>query len=255
MNAAPPRSRCNLLLHCGASAVSRNALSRVKTPSQTATWTPVPHLDLLQRVEQTLAANEIEIINQVHSLSHEGLRYFGLLEVAQARQNDEYAYLIGVRNSHDRTFPAGIVAGARVLVCDNLSFSGEVKLARKHTRFILRDLPALAHQAISRIVTSWNHQDHRIEMYHNTKITDKTAHDLVIRASDVGVCSNRQIPRIIGEWRDPSHEAFKPRTLWSYFNAYTEVFKEGNLAELPKRTQALHGLLDNHAGLQNPSLN
>jgi hypothetical protein len=77
---------------------------------------------------------------------------------------------------------------------------------------------------------------------------------LVIRASDVGVCSNRQIPQILREWRKPSHEAFAPRTLWSYFNAYTEVFK-GGLTELPKRTQALHGLLDNHVGLQNPALN
>jgi hypothetical protein len=28
-----------------------------------------------------------------------------------------------------------------VFVCDNLAFSGEIKIARKHTRFIVRDLP------------------------------------------------------------------------------------------------------------------
>ncbi len=42
-----------------------------------------------------------------------------------------------VRNSHDKTFPAGIVAGTQVPVCDNLSFAGEISLARKHTSNIL----------------------------------------------------------------------------------------------------------------------
>ena len=55
--------------------------------------------------------------------------------------SEDYCWVLGLRNSHDKTFPAGIVAGASVFVCDNLSFSGEIKFARKHTRFIVRDLP------------------------------------------------------------------------------------------------------------------
>jgi hypothetical protein len=42
---------------------------------------------------------------------------------------------------------------------------------------------------------------------------------------------------------------FEQRNVWSLFNAFTEALKEGNLAELPKRTEALHGLLDNQVGL------
>lgn len=34
-----------------------------------------------------------------------------------------------------------------------------------------------------------------------------------------------------------------------HVNAFTESLKDGNLAELPKRTEALHGLLDTHVGL------
>jgi len=39
--------------------------------------------------------------------------------------------------------------------------------------------------------------------------------------------------------------------VWSLFNAFTESLKDGSLAELPKRTEALHGLLDSHVGLAN----
>lgn len=61
-------------------------------------------------------------------------------------------------------------------------------------------------------------------------------------------CSNRLIPDVLHEWREPKHDAFEGRNVWSLFNAFTESLK-GNLAELPKRTEALHGLLDTHVGL------
>ncbi len=43
------------------------------------------------------------------------------------------------------------------------------------------------------------------------------------------------------------NDAFAKRNVWSLFNAY---LKKVNLAQLPKRTKALHGLLDTRVGLQ-----
>ena len=71
----------------------------------------------------------------------------------------------------------------------------------------------------------------------------------VSRTCDVGVCSNRLIPSVLHEWREPRHQEFEKRNVWRLFNAFTESLKEGSLAELPKRTEALHGLLDVHVGL------
>ncbi len=51
------------------------------------------------------------------------------------------------------------------------------------------------------------------------------------------------------EWREPRHDAFETRNAWSLFIALTESLMDGNLAELPKRIEALHGLLDTHVGL------
>jgi hypothetical protein len=75
-----------------------------------------------------------------------------------------------------------------------------------------------------------------------------------MRSTDVRACTPRQIPAILKEWRNPQHEGFKVRTLWSLFNSFTEVAK-GNLNDLPKRTEALHGLLDSYAGLLTTSQN
>jgi hypothetical protein len=204
---------------------------------------------LIEEVERILKTNGLSVVNQAHSLTHCGSRHFGLMEIRNGSAHRDYAWVLGLRNSHDKTFPAGIVAGAQVFVCDNLSFSGEIKIARKHTRFILRDLPILTQQAIGRLLERWHHQDERISAYKDKNLTDRSAHDLIIRGTDAGACTNRLIPKVLQEWRQPRHPEFEERNVWSLFNSFTESLKEGNLAELPARTEALHGLLDTHVGL------
>lgn len=243
-----PRRRPNLILHCGASAAERRQVIDVPTPHPTHTWNPIPHIELVNHVEATIRSNGLVVGNQAHSLSHDGMRYFGLMEIQRRNEDQDYCWVLGLRNSHDKTFPAGITAGASVFVCDNLSFSGEVKLARKHTRFILRDLPHLVQGAVGRLMERWHHQDARLNGYRLTDLDDRSAHDLVIRALDVGVCPNRLVPAVLQEWRHPRHADFEARNVWSLFNAFTEALK-GNLVELPRRTEALHGLLDNHVGM------
>lgn len=240
----------NLVLHCGAQAVSLEQIVETRTPEPTATWQPIPHHQLIQTVRGTLSSTGLSVGAQAHSLTHDGMRYFGLMAVHRAGETgSDYCWVLGLRNSHDKRFPAGIVAGASVFVCDNLSFSGEVKFARKHTRFINRDLPQVVERAVGRLMDRWHHQDTRLASYKGAELEDRTAHDLIIRATDVGVCPNQLIPRVVREWREPRHEAFRLRTVWSLFNSFTEVLKDGSLVDLPKRTEALHGLLDVHVGL------
>jgi len=254
MPAIEQKRRCNLILHCGAQAVPRVEVARVSTPRPTETWTPIPHVTIIETVEDALRSVGLRIGNQVHSLSQEGNRYFGLTEVSGPDDTGDYALVLGLRNSHDKSFPVGLVAGASVFVCDNLSFSGEVRLTRKHTVHLQRDLPQLVSSGVGKLMDLWHHQDERINAYRNYRLKNKSAHDLIIRAVDVGAVTNRMIPSVLKEWREPSHPEFGDRSAWSLFNAFTEVLK-GNLPELPKRTEVLHGLFDQQVKLPAAHLN
>lgn len=196
-----------------------------------------------------MRASNLAIVNQAHRLSHDGQRYFGLMHIRNGQENIDYAWVMGLRNSHDKTFPAGIVAGTQVFVCDNLAFGGEVKFARKHTRFILRDLPMIAERAVARLVEKWHTQERRIAAYKEHTLVDRDAHDLIVRALDLGVMGCRTALPVLGQWRKPAHAEFAPRTAWSLFNGFTETMKGDSLALLPKRTEALHGLFDGCVGL------
>jgi hypothetical protein len=241
----------NLVLHCGARHVERPLLVRAATPPASETWVPVPHHRLLEQVESTLTAGGMTVANEAHALWNDGLRYFGLLEVTNGATHDDYGLVIGLRNSHDKSFPASIALGSGVFVCDNLAFSAEVTIARRHTRFIERDLPRVVHTAVGRLADMRGQQDERIRTYKETHLTDSAAHDLVIRAIDASALPVTQVPAVLEEWRTPSHAEFEAdgKTVWRFHNALTHVWKGRNLAALPRRSQALQGLLDAVCGL------
>lgn len=245
---AVPKRSPKLLLHCGGHLATRAEVAETFTPSPTNTWQPIPHIELIERVEEALQLNHLEIGNVAHAISHEGARYFGLMEIRSPELTAaDYAYVLGIRNSHDKLFPAGLVIGAIVSVCDNLLFSGEIRVTRKHTRFIRRDLVTLVQGSIGKLMAAWQQQDQRIERYKEHDLTDEQVHDIAVRSVDVGVLPNRKLPDLLGHWREPRYEEFEPRTAWSLFNGYTEVLK-GNLAELPRRTERLHCILDSEVG-------
>lgn len=248
------RPKCNLILHCGAQAVPRVEVARVTTPKATATWQPIPHVTLIETVEDALRAIGLRIGNQAHALSPDSNEYFGLTEIIGETSAQDYVNVVGIRNSHNKRFPAALVIGSSVVVCDNLAMLGSFKLSRKHTRFIERDLPQIVGRLVGQLSSVFHQQEQRIEAYKNFRLKDKTANDIVIRSFDNGAITGRMIPSVLKEYREPRHEVFREKSAWSLFNAFTEVLK-GNLPELPKRTEVLHGLFDQQVKLSLAHLN
>ena len=125
---------------------------------------------------------------------------------------------------------------------------GEVKLSRKHTRHIMRDLPQIVARTLGKLADHWNFQEKRFDAYKERELSNMQANDLIIRGMLSGACTKTHVMDIVHQWRTPTHDEFKPRNAWSMFNAFTEVLK-GNLNALPKRTEALHGLMDGECGV------
>ena len=184
-------------------------------------------------------------------ISHEGNRYFGILEVSPRGDivANGHGWVVGLRNSHDKTFPAGLVAGTRVFVCDNLAFSGLIQIRRKHTRFAVRDLRQLTARAVGQLGERLVGMEARIAAYRNMRLTDSRAHDLVIRTTDCRAITPSQIPEVLAHWRNSAHAEFEPRNGWSLFNSFTEAYKETNPHTAIGRCEALHGLFDGASGV------
>jgi hypothetical protein len=246
----------NLMLHCGGSAVTREALDKIETPAPEGRWFPISHTALLGTVEAELGKMNMRIVNESFGLANEGKRMFGLLQIANGTDpSNEYAWVAGVRNSMDKTFPAGLAVGATCFVCDNLSFSSEIVFGRRHTTNIMRDLPMLVARATGELAAKWDTQGKRIELYKATGLDKKDAKALLFDAFTQNVFNTQQIRPVINEWLTPRHPEFKDRNVWSFFNCITENLKpraesKGNsLWDLPARTTRLHAICDAACGV------
>lgn len=243
----------NLILHCGANAVPANEVRLAPTPAATESHFPVPHAELVAAALE-MARNDfgLTVVNQAHGMTKGGARYFGLFELES--DGSDYAPVIGLRNAHDKSFSASIALGSSVFVCDNLAFSGEVKLARKHTRHILRDLPVLMGRAFERLGKVRENQSRRIEAYKEARLALPEQDHLLVEAARCGALAWSGIGKVIAELENPTHtpEEFgvERDSAWNIFNACTEVLKtRGQTGHDPRWTQFLHRVFDRAVGL------
>jgi hypothetical protein len=237
-----------LVLHAGAHEATREQIFETKTPEATKTFTPISHGGFLSIVTSVLLGIGLTIQREAFGLWRDNQRMFGVLQVANGKNPDDYAMLVGLRNSHDHSFAASLALGSLVFVCDNMAFSGEVTLSRMHTAHIMRDLPGLVNTGIAKLNGMRGYQDKRIAAYKDVILDNKDASHLIIEALRNQVINVQRVDDVVREWYTPSHEDFAPRTGWSLFNAFTEALK-GSGAALQPRTLRLHGMLDTFAGL------
>lgn len=245
----------NLVLHCGGSHATREQLSAIKTPEATQTWRPIPHTELISQVESAMGKKNMRIVNETYGLAHDGARMFGILQIANCKDTPDYSFVVGLRNSHDKSIPAGFCVGSGVFVCDNLAFSSEVVFGRRHTVYIMDDLPVLIDTAIGKLSEKWDSQGNRIAKYKETEIDLPRAKQLVIDAAHDEVFPRSRVMDVYEEFVTPKHPEFQDRNVWSFFNAVTEVLKPkeeskgGSLWSLPSRTQRLHNVCDTFCGI------
>ncbi len=239
----------NMMIHRGGKLVTIDEVRATHTPLNTRTHYPLAHGKFIDRTKEALLSGGYKIVNEAHALAKEGNRYFGTIELANHGELKDYGWVVGLRNSHDRSCSAGIVAGTRVFVCDNMAFSGEVSIGRAHTRFCERDLVGLTARAVGKLNNHLWQLDSRIDAYKDRDMSNRDAHDLIIRAVDARGIVARDIPHVLNEWRNPSHQEFRPRNAWSLFNAATEVHKRLRPNALIQRGNSLHGVFDAFVGL------
>ena len=252
-----PRKSVNLHI-CGGNRtlVDYDLVKAVPTPpveyrkkenalgERNVSYQPIAHHELVERTKGFLGDNGFTIQDEVHSLARDNNHYFGLFSVDHPnRAESDRGCVVGLRNSHDKTFPAGLCAGDAPFVCDNLIFTNTIKLARRHTRNILQDLNFTINRALGKLFGFWHGQDNRIEAYKNFEIGNAQANDIVIRAAKAGALPKSKIMDVVNQWESSDHPEFWDRNVNSLYNAFTEVYK-GNLVQLPHRSDALHSVLD-----------
>jgi hypothetical protein len=231
-----------LNLHSGGELVPYEALRELETPVATPSHVPIPHYRLIDLVRGTLSMYGHEIVEEHHALDHDNMRYFGLLSLRSPYTG--YTDTLGLRNSHDRSFPVGIGIGARVFVCSNLSFLADTVIKRKHTANLKRDLPGIIGEIIEPLADQRERQHRTFERYKRTMLTDQMADHAIMQMWREGIINIQRIPEVIGQWENPAFPEFaENRNIWRLFNAATYALT-GRVVENANITPRLHQVID-----------
>lgn len=242
------------ILHAGAKEFTVDDLHGVETPEATDTHFPIAHHLLRNLVVRTLEERGLTIRKERVALTPDGNRYFGLIELAPGDLCDlppellnlsgGWNYAVGLRNAHDKSFSASTVGGSGLFVCDNLAFSGEVKIARKHTRYIMRDLPGRVETGISKVLGDCNRLAQSYGRYVEYELCDSEVDSTLMTLVRERALPPSKLLKVIGEYDNPSHEEHGKGTAWTLFNAITEQFRGANPERTMGRTITLHRELD-----------
>jgi hypothetical protein len=209
-----------------AATVDRAVLRSVPVPPSTATYFPISHDSLVEQIEQACEQRGIALSAPRFRLSPSGTQFVGSFDVSGTEHvSPDFRLRLGFRNSTDKSMVAGLVSGALILACDNGHFSGEIALERKHTKFIMRDLPILVGKAVDRFLIAAVNQARTFEHWKTVDVSTDRATLLAVDAAEHGAIPSSAILAVKREFIAPRHPEFLENgrhTAWTLSNAFTE---------------------------------
>jgi len=238
-------AHATLMNHRGGQELPRDQLALIEAPPPTDSWFPVKHSTVLDTVCESLDGAGFAIDDMCLSVARDDHRFFGTLRLKN-RMCEGVSLAVGIRNSTDKSFPIGFCVGSRVFVCDNMAFSSEIVIARRHTKFGETRFQEAVSKAVLGLHEYQTLEAERIARLQEWELSPQSADSLLLRSFETGIVSSRLLPDVIREWREPRHTEFQPRTGFSLLNSFTEVLKErqrSNPQEAALQTIRLQRLL------------
>jgi hypothetical protein len=214
------------LMHAHSQLVTREQLLTIPAPPATATWRPIPHADLMTAVDRQLLVRGVTITKEQFAVQREGARLFAVLDLAVEKNGDVCAAM-GIRTANDRTMALEIAVGVKVLVCDNLAFSGDlIALRRKHTAHF--DLNADISRAIDRYLAHLTVFHRAVDELRDRPLGDGEAKVLIFEAFAEELLPLRFFPTVTETYFHPRPDMtdVEPRSAWGLMNAFTRAVRQ-----------------------------
>jgi len=214
-----------LMAHTGASKLTREKLVTILPPEATDTHKPIPHAQLIESLIEGLSYRHINVVRDEYAVSEDGMKLFGILELASGFDGASFA--LGIRNANDKSMRLALTVGYRVFVCDNMAFHGDFTpvLAKHSKHFNLQDALSIG---IDRMQRNFAPMQKQVESWRQFQLSDAAAKLIIYHAFiEDGLEAPKHLARHVNDlYFQPQYDEFRERTFWSLSNAFTSAFKE-----------------------------
>ncbi len=234
-----------MVLHRGGQLVAKQELDLIAIPEETDSYVPVSHYHLADKiltVSQDLLT-DFTLVGESYAIARQGQQLFALLQFK--REHSEIGLSVAFRNSYDRSMSVGLAIGASVFICDNLALHGEIAVMKKHTKGVWNTLEDIAITTLYKAQHNFEKVVTDAQRLKGIPIDNREAFQLMGLLYGRDIVSPRQLPVIRDEWLKPSHEEFKGRNKWNFFNAVTEALKSTPpISIMEKHVKAYREIVD-----------
>ena len=187
---------------------------------------PVRHSEALSMFRNRLNDNNLTISKEQGFLSTDTTRYFYLADLG-VQSIQDYTFTLGFLNYNNERKAFTPLFGERVFVCTNEMIRSENTTMRtRHTTNVGERLLGYIDASIERFKKFRDERIIEIDKYKEVEFTPEKVNKIVydmVKIDAIG--STSFLTNMVNEWENPRHEEFKPRTAWSFQNAFTEILK------------------------------
>lgn len=205
--------------------LTRGGLASFPTPQGTATHRPIPHIEIVNALVETLGFRHIGVVKEQYACSKDGMKMYGTLDLDIAQT--DFRFSIGIRNAHDKSMRLAMTVGYRVFCCDNGAFSGDFQpvLAKHSKHFNLIQAISIGVDDMQR---NFEPMVKTVDRWRDAQLSDAAAKLIIYRAF---IEAEMDIPHHLDRavhkaYFNPQYPEFQPRTMWSLSNSFTSAFKE-----------------------------
>lgn len=270
------KNQSNLVAHCGGEVVPYEALADFAIPEKTKSYEPVTHQSLIENI-RTAGAELLRrpVIKETFAVTREGQRFFGLITFANGQDTEdlvkcvdcdgagcptcnstgwlpEAGVSIGIRNSYDMSMSIGVALGFRVFVCDNLAFSGEIHVMRKHTKNVWENLDQILVHTLFRKGPGLVNQFREDAATLKGSVMERMAgFEFMGRMYGEKILTPNQLSVAAGFWEYECKQAQAiehQANAWQLYNSITQGLKSTPPNKIMEKHKALHGQLLTYAG-------
>lgn len=227
---------------------TREELFNVPVPQKTKSYTPVPHRDIVEAMEDILGRHNIGIKNETYMTNSKGTQLTGIVDLDRSTASNDFGYRIYFKNSYDKSMSVSFCAAAEVLVCSNgmvvTQQEGEVFM-RKHTGNVREVLQNRFVESVKQLAPIMDRTLQHAEKMKTIEVDMQLAAELAGRMFiEEDIINTTQLNIIKKELDKPSWHAFAEPNLWSFYNHTTHALKHGHASTYLKQHQQLHSFVE-----------
>lgn len=236
------KEKIMLISHCDTKRIDEAQVKAVPYTDYTATWHPMHHAMIIRCMEWAVKAAGLSTIDRQYSLSADGANMFAAWSVEG--NNPARNWAVGFRNSMKKSFAFGGAAGNKVLVCDNMVFSGDMTFHRRHTAGMTRDyMRMLCEELVKYILAQCQNFDGWFS--HLSEVSLESVYDRVLVGSmRQGLLLPSDFSRFENAYQEELDANSSAGTLADFHGAFTRMYREQSLFSVQGNSNKLNSYCD-----------